>query len=128
MIRALLRRIGFGSRTPSMPFTPAAGQLVSVETDDGQYGVMKILAADRDGVHARLYVQRFPVRPSSGSLGDLSLAAFGPEHENPFSIGHMPLSYTSFAGWRPELIGHEAVREEELDGYRMWEEAEGGYF
>jgi hypothetical protein len=101
---------------------------VSVSTDDGRYGVMKILAADEGGVHARFYVQRYPTRPDEQSVGELCLGAFGLEDDDPFSIGHLPLSYPAFAGWEPELMGHAPVSEEELDGFRMWEEARGGYF
>jgi hypothetical protein len=105
------------------------GDLVSVVTDDGSFGVIKVLATDEGGVHARLYVQRFDRRPLPDELGELSTAPFGPEHGNPFSIGHMPLSHTSFGGWQPELIVRgTGVAEEELEGYRMWQEAEAGYF
>lgn len=102
---------------------------MSVVTDDGQFGVVKVLVADAGGVHARLYIQRFGRRPHANELGELSTAPFGPEHANRFSIGHMPLGHASFAGWEPELIvGGQAVAEEELEGYRMWLDAEAGYF
>jgi len=91
--------------------------------------VAKILAADERGVHARLYVQRYDHRPAKEELSELSTAPFGPGHDNPFSIGHMPLSHGSFAGWDPRLISRDSpVEEEELEGYRMWQEAEAGYF
>ncbi len=104
-----------------------AGDLVSVVTEEG-FGVVKVLAADEHGVHARLYVQRFRRRPA-GDVGALSIAPFGRAHKNPFSIGHMPLSHASFADWSPQLIRRgDRVTEQELDGYRMWQEAEAGYF
>jgi hypothetical protein len=107
----------------------APGDLVSVMTDDGRFGVMKVLAVDERGVHARLYVQRFARRPGPADLGELSMAPFGPGHDNPFSIGHMPLSCSSFAAWQPELISRgSVVAEDELEGYHMWQEAKGGYF
>lgn len=115
-------------RQARLGFEPAAGQLLSVLTDDGRYGLMKLLAVDRGGVHARLYVQRFGTRPSVADVGELALAAFGPGHDNPFSIGHMPISYRSFAGWEPLPVGEQPVTEAELDGYRTWQEASGGYF
>ena len=31
-------------------------------------------------------------------------AAFGLGHDNPLSAGHMPIRYSTFAGWQPELI------------------------
>jgi hypothetical protein len=106
-----------------------AGDLVSVVTDDGKFGVVKILAVDSNGVHVRLYVQRYEERPEAAQIEALDTAPFGPEHEQPFSAGHLPLSGSSFAGWEPEIVsrGHQ-VEAEELEGYRLWEEAQGGYF
>jgi hypothetical protein len=131
MIRRLLDRLGFGTSrtaTPHVTFRPVPGQLVSVLTDDGQIGVVKLLAVDEGGVHARLYVQRFRSRPREPELGELSTAPFGSGHDNPFSIGHMPLSHASFAGWAPEPICVREVADDELEGYRMWQDAEAGYF
>ena len=78
--------------------------------------------------HARLYVQRFDRRPAAGELGVMSVAPFGAGQDNPMSIGHMPLTHEAFAGWQPVVLTHEAVVDEELEGYRMWQEANGGYF
>ena len=89
---------------------------------------MKILARDRQGVHVRLYVQRFSVRPRSLPHENLTTAPFGAEHANPLSIGHLPLSFASFAGWQPQQLAKQEVDEDELEGYRMWQEANGGYF
>ena len=115
------------SKVSASSFEP--GDLVSVVTDDERFGVVKVLAVDRGGVHARLYVQRFEARPGAEEVGELSTAPFGPEYENPFSIGHMPLSHQTFAAWQPVLIRPGAsVDEDELDGYRMWQDAEAGYF
>ncbi len=76
----------------------------------------------------RLYVQRFPTRPTDVDTEILDTAPYGPGHDNPFSIGHMPLSFASFESWDPEIIsrGH-GVAESELEGYRIWQ-AGGGYF
>lgn len=130
-MRQFLKRL-FRSRANStasrLPFQPRAGQLLSVETEAGDFAVFKVLAADRGGVHVRLFVQRFPVRPSLGDVRELSLASFRPEDANPFSIGHMPLSYPSFAAWSPKILGQESVTYEELEGHQMWLDANGGYF
>ena len=130
----LLQRILDTVRANSRQSTSAArafhaGDLVSVVTDDQQFGVVKVLAVDAGGVHARLYVQRWERRPTLEELGELSTAPFGPEHANPFSIGHMPLSHQTFVAWQPILItSRTSVDEDELEGYRMWQEAEAGYF
>ena len=87
---------------------------------------MKILAVDRTGIHVRLYVERFRNRPTQSEIPELTLAPFGPEYA--FSIGHIPLCYASFAAWNPRFICTRSVDENELDGYRMWVDAPGGYF
>ena len=101
---------------------------MSVVAEDGGFGVIKILAVDDHGVHVRLYAQRFPHRPQLADLGNLDIAPCGPDDANPFSIGHMPLSFQSFGPWRPQVVGAEDVQEDELEGYQMWLEANGGYF
>ena len=131
MIRALLEAIGLGGRRAAadgLPVAPQPGDLWSVATGNGEYGVMKLLAVDAGGVHARLYVQRFRGRPTTVDPASLFTASFEPGSQNPFSIGHVPLSYESYHGWQPEFIGRGTVAEEELEGYRMWQDAQAGYF
>lgn len=129
MFRRLLSLFS-GSRrsSPAPASVPQPGDLWSVATDDGQYGMVKILASDLLGVHVRLYVQRFNERPGPADPRELTLAAFAPEHVNPFSIGHMPLSHQTFRNWEPEFVARGAVAQDELEGYHTWLEANGGYF
>jgi len=115
-----------GGSTPGKPFK--AGDLLSVLTESGQFGVMKVLAVDDRGVHARLYAQRFNDRPQLSDLSGLSVLSVFPEHGNPFSFGHMPFSHSSLVSWEPQVLGSEPVSEEELAGYRLWQKENGGYF
>ena len=112
---------------PDHNFRP--GDLVSVAAE-GKFGVAKVLVTDAAGVHIRLYQERFDSRPLSVDAEMLTLGSmFAPPGE-PFSIGHLPLSYVSFLrGWEPQLIiTGGTVGDHELEGYRSWEEAEGGYW
>jgi hypothetical protein len=118
--------LGFNARM-ALPFRPRAGQLLTVVAED-DIAAAKLLAVDRSGVHMRLYAQRFPFRLRALNFAELTLAPFGPEGANAFSIGHIPLSYRSFAAWEPRVVGQTEVTNDELDGYRMWKEAKGGYF
>ena len=105
------------------------GDLVSVVTDDGGYGIVKLLVTDAIGVHARLYQQRFTDRPSAVDPTTLSLGPSMFAQDVPFSIGHIPLCYETFAHWQPVLLARGlAVEDREMQGHRGWEEAEGGYF
>jgi hypothetical protein len=131
----MLRRFIPGSRprsgdeagsTPKPTYK--SGELVSVLTEDGRFGVMKILAVDDRGVHVRLYSQRFVGRPQVADTGNLSTLPVVPVQGNPFSFGHMPFSHASFRLWEPQSIRSEPVSEEELRGYRMWQKEKGGYF
>lgn len=131
MISRLLRRLRqlSESEPPSRRVELRPGDLLSVVTHGGKFGVMKVLAVDEGGVHVRLYVQRFDERPSESELGDLSLGSMTGPGEAPFSIGHMPISHRSFVDWRAQLITRgRAVDAEELEGHQMWQEARGGYF
>ncbi|HEY0155620.1 MAG TPA: hypothetical protein VGB92_26770 [Longimicrobium sp.] len=85
--------------------------------------MMKVLAADGFAVHVRLYVQRFEQMPTAADLSSLTLGAFGPGSDNPFSIGHMPLAPRGFAEDNPVLLAEVEVADDELDGYRAWLDA-----
>ena len=61
-------------------------------------------------------------------LPPLSVEAYGPGYDNPFSMGHVPLTFGAFEAWQPEFLAHGDVDEEELEGYRMWVDAKAGYF
>jgi hypothetical protein len=107
-----------------------AGDYVTVAGDTGpDFAVVKILATDDEGVHIRLYQQRFDTRPVEVDPGSLSLGPVIPSEGVPLSVHHAPFSYATFARWGAVLLarGH-TVGEHELIGYRSWQEAEGGYF
>lgn len=104
------------------------GDLVSIVADVGPYGVAKILAADEGGVHIRVYVQRYAARPTTIDPAGLTLSDFLLTQTGPLSVGHLPLSHGTFAHWQPEHIAGGSVGEHELEGYRNWVDAEGGYF
>ena len=127
-----LRKLLSGTPTSvtDVAYEPKDGDLVSVSTDEGDFGVMKILAVDQGGVHVRLYVERLQARPASRrDVPTLSIAPFGPGHNFPMSLGHVPLTHPSFHAWEPVRLGVEDVEEDELEGYRIWETAGGsGYF
>jgi len=94
--------------------------MASVELESGGFGVLKVLAADDQGVHVRLYAHRFQRRPEPDQLDVLSTVDF--------VYGHMPVSYEMFSGWEAQLITHHTVHDDELDGYRSWRDDGGGYF
>ena len=129
MLRSLLRKLGLlremSAADPARrPFQ--AGDLVSVVASDGAFAIAKLLAVDDVGVHIRLYAERFHQRPSAASVHHLSL---GPNSDGrAFSAGHLPLTFDSFARWEPSLIDRGAVDHDELEGFRIWEEHQGGYF
>jgi len=104
------------------------GGLYATPNEDGSFSVLKILKVDDGGVHVRVYSNRFATLPTT--LAESSLYMVGVDHgpNEGLGMGHLPLSKTSFAGWRPTFIKAAAVKDEELEGYRMWLEAKGGYF
>lgn len=90
-----------------------------------EFGVLKVLVLDPEAVHVRVYQQRYAVRPTSVDPNTLTLGKLGDKN---FSIGHLPLSRKSFSSWDPVFVSQESVREEELEGYRIWQRAQGGVF
>jgi len=104
------------------------GGLYSVESENGGYSIVKILKLDPEGVHVRLYSNHFSKRPSDVDPANLYMAGIDHRPEENLGLGHLPLSRTSFEGWRAVLIKVVAVEADELDGYDTWKEAGGGYF
>ena len=94
------------------------GDLCSVELDEGEYRVVKILAMDDGMVHVRLYADRFGERPFQVDPAQLEHGAT----DKYFGIRHVPVSAENFSTWRPGAIGREDVRADELEGYTIWQE------
>ena len=95
---------------------PVVGALYASRDDDGRYRIMKVLALDASAVHIRIYADRFEQLPTQVTSSELSLGSLGgPE----FGIGHVPVNAKGF-GVGLTVVGLEEVREEELDGYRIW--------
>ena len=92
----------------------------------GCYRAVKILCVDDGGVHLRLYSNSWETRPMHFEPTQL---IFGDASGNSArAIGHMPLVRASFLAMGPKLLVSTSVEESELDGYRLWAEAKGGYF
>jgi hypothetical protein len=103
------------------------GDLYSVLTGDarGGYQVAKLLAVDDQAVHIRLYAERFEERPAAIGSDSLSL---GTIHGGDFGMGHLPIAHGVFLSWEPVLVSREPLTEEELEGYRIWQDERGGVF
>ena len=123
-----LQRLFGSSQQESAPSGLTEGGLYSHLDEDGRYGVLKVLKIDDGGVHLRLYSNRFASHPASVDELKLFMAGINDKPAQPLGMGHIPVSRRSFSTWKIRLIQTSSVSEEELDGYRMWEEAQGGYF
>jgi hypothetical protein len=98
------------------------GALYSVRQGP-HFQLAKVLAADDDAVHIRLYREAFPERPNASQIVSLTIGKLG---EESFGIGHLPLSHQSFASWEPRLVCPGEVAREELEGYELWKKNGGG--
>jgi hypothetical protein len=103
-----------------------SGGLYSIDNGDGTFGVAKILVLDEEAAHIRTYKGRFPARPDTEDLGQLSVGSIHDGED--FGMGHLPLTREAFLSWRPQLILVTSVTSEELEGYEVWKEAGGGLF
>ena len=105
---------------------PRPGDLYSVEGTDKDFKIAKVLAVDSDTVHIRLYKNIFRERPWNLDPSTLSVGSiYDPEG---FGAEHLPLSSSSFSLWHPHYITHTRLTEEELEGYKLWKQAQGGRF
>ncbi len=101
-------------------FDYAAGDLLSCNwDDDGTFRIAKVLATETDGIHLRVYSQRFTTAPRERPA-ELTLGSF---EDDSFGVGHLPLAWRELALWEPRRIGREAVADDELDGYEIWKDA-----
>ena len=104
------------------------GGLYHARNENGSYSVMKVLKIDEQGVHVRLYSNQFPTPPTKLEESSLYVAGMDRKPNETLGMGHAPLSKKSFEGWKVTFFQQPAVKDEELEGYKMWLEAKGGYF
>lgn len=100
------------------------GGLYSATAEEGKYSIVKVLAIDTSAIHIRVYKNKFDKRPKNV---DVSILSLGTIHDKDgFGIGHLPLDKENFKQWEPKFIKQDKVSDEELEGYKMWKEANGG--
>ena len=104
------------------------GGLYVTRKEDGSYTALKVLKTDDGGVHVRLYSNKYPNRPNSIDESELYIAGFDRKPGEELGMGHAPVSWDSFRKWRAEFVQQSTVTDKELEGYKIWREAGGGYF
>ena len=104
------------------------GGLYVGQQEDGTYVPMKILKVDAHGVHVRIYSNVYRTLPSRIDEASLYMAGVDKREDEPLGMGHMPVSNETFSDWGATFVQQSSVVAEELQGYEMWLEAEGGYF
>ena len=102
------------------------GGLYSVINDADTYSIAKVLVIDKSAIHIRVYKNKFKTRPDKMDASTLLLGTI--HDKDGFGIGHLPLNIKEFKQWDPQFIQQEKVNDEELEGYKMWKEANGGVF
>ena len=104
------------------------GGLYHTRNENGSFSVMKILKLDEQGVHVRLYSNQFSTPPTKLEASSLYMAGMDRKPNETLGMGHAPLSKKSFEGWKTTFFQQSTVKDEELEGYKMWLGAKGGYF
>lgn len=104
------------------------GGLYVTPREGGTFAPLKILKLDDHGVHIRTYSNVYAEVPSRIDESSLYMAGMDSREEEPPGMGHLPISRESFASWGATFIQKSSVSPDELEGYQMWLEAEGGYF
>lgn len=104
------------------------GGLYIVPHESGNFVPLKVLKVDSQGVHVRIYSNVYAAAPAHIDEATLYMAGVDKREDEPLGMGHLPVSNETFAGWDVEFVQQSSVSTEELDGYQMWLDAEGGYF
>ena len=104
------------------------GGLYVVPAENGGYSPLKILKCDEHGVHVRTYSNVYPALPQRIDEAALYMAGMNKKDDEPMGMGHLPVSYASFAGWGVVFVQESSVAADELEGYAYWQDAKGGYF
>lgn len=99
-----------------------------MRNESGRYSVLKILKLDPYGVHVRIYSNQFEQHPSKLDETTLYMAGMDRKPNESLGMGHVPIRRASFASWGARFIKIVPVEQEELGGYQMWKDADGGYF
>jgi hypothetical protein len=124
--RATLRHYAsnpYGVATRALPPIQVGG-LYATPDADGGWRVMKVLALDEHTVHLRIYANRFPEQPSDVDPAALTIG--GLNDPAGVGIGHVPLAKEGFFKGKPILIKVVPVKEDELEGYKIYLEAMSG--
>jgi len=122
LLGVLTALFGCGGAQP----TEKVGSLYSVDDGEGWFRVAKVLVVENEGVHIRFYKNKFKARPDSIEFSSPSL---GTVHDaDGFGMGHLPLTHRAFRAWKPVLLAENTIAENELEGYRAWKDAKGGFF
>ncbi|HWD41882.1 MAG TPA: hypothetical protein VG944_23785, partial [Fimbriimonas sp.] len=132
-LRRILSALGgssqHGQESDARSIELGPGYLCAFPSEEGGYRIAKILALDDRAVHICLYSNNFAEVPTHIDPDTLTLGIIhDPDDPGEIGIGHLPISVRSFKLWQPKLIQIEPVEEEELEGFRIWQEAGGGVF
>lgn len=114
----------FGCSSPRW----SEGGLYYTRENDGSYSVLKILKIDDEGFHVRLYSNQFAEPPKKIDESALYMAGMHKKPGERLGMGHAPISKKSFLTWHAVFFQQSTVKEEELEGYKMWLDGKGGYF
>lgn len=99
------------------------GGIYSVIQGNRKFRIAKLLVLEEGIVHIRIYKNKFNKRPDEIDLNSLTL---GTIHDpDGFGMGHIPIPEHDFLSWQPKLLVQTEVKEDELEGYKIYKENNG---
>lgn len=110
--------------TSVAPQSIQVGGLYATQDKDGSWRVTKVLALDEQAVHLRRYANTFREQPKDVDPAVLTLG--GLNDPTGFGIGHFPVVKEGFFKGKSVLIKVVPVKDDELEGYKMYLEAMNG--
>ena len=105
---------------------PAEGGIYAIREGRLRWGYLKVLRCDSQTVHIAYYTQKSWLIPRTIEARKLGTGVM--RNGKLGGIGHMPFTRAGFEAWPLNQIGFASVGKEELEGYQIWLDEEGGVF
>jgi hypothetical protein len=104
------------------------GGIYGFKNANGAYSVLKILKVESGGLHIRVYSNQFDSPPTKVDESTLYMAGRNPKPNEILSEPDTALLKKSFDNYKATFVQQSAVKDDELEIYKTWKQADGKYY
>ena len=104
------------------------GGIYCFKNANGAYSVLKILKVESGGLHIRVYSNQFDSPPTKVDESTLYMAGRNPKPNEILSEPDTALSKKSFDNYKATFVQQSTVKDDELEIYKTWKQADGKYY